>query len=97
MEVDAFREHARRVEKEWERDPAALAREYLGREQAETSVQGTQVTVSRDDLQDDSVRAERWVLELEQRGEEWELVGARWEQRCHVGRGHQDFSPELCL
>ena len=97
LEVDAFRRHAQAVDEEWERDPAALAREYLGDDEGETSVEGRQVTVLRDGLEDDSIRAERWVLELERQGDGWELVAARWEQRCHVRRGHQGFSPELCL
>ena len=72
-------------------------REYLGGLEGEVSLDGSQVTLLRDDLQDDSVEAERFVLELEQNDESWKLVSARWEQRCHAGRGHQLFSPELCI
>jgi hypothetical protein len=97
LEVDEFRAHADAVDEEWERDPEALAREYLGGLEGEVSLDGTQVTLLRDDLQDDSVEAERFVLELEQNGESWKLVSAQWEQRCHAGRGHQGFSPELCI
>ena len=97
LEVDEFRAHADAVDEEWERDPEALAREYLGGLEGEVSLDGTQVTLLREDLQDDSVEAERFVLELEQDDESWKLVSARWEQRCHAGRGHQDFSPELCI
>ena len=97
LEVDEFRAHADAVDEEWERDPEALAREYLGGLEGEVSLDGTQVTLLRDDLQDDSVEAERFVLELEQNDESWKLVSARWEQRCHAGRGHQVFSPELCV
>ena len=97
LEVEDFRRHAQAVNEEWERDPAALAREYLGGGEGEITVDGRQVTLLRDGLEDDSIRAERWVLELEREGGGWELVAARWEQRCHVGRGHQGFSPELCL
>jgi hypothetical protein len=97
LEVATFREHAQAVDEEWERIPEGVAREFLNLADGRTTFDGSTVVFLRDDLQDDSIRAERWVLELEQQGEEWELVAARWEQRCHVGRGHQDFSPELCL
>ena len=97
LEVDEFRAHADAVDEEWERDPEALTREYLGALEGEVSLDGTQVTLLRDDLQDDSVEAERFVLELEQNDESWRLVSARWEQRCHTGRGHRVFSPELCV
>ena len=97
LEVNAFQEHADAVDEEWERDPEALAREYLGELEGEVSVDGSQVTLLREDLQDDSVEAERFVLELEPDDERWKLVSARWEQRCHAGRGHQVFSPELCV
>jgi len=97
LEVNAFQEHADAVDEDWERDPEALAREYLGALEGEASVDGSQVTLLREDLQDDSVEAERFVLELEPDDERWKLVSARWEQRCHAGRGHQVFSPELCI
>jgi len=97
LEVDAFRQHAQAVDEEWERDPAALTREFLGSGDGEASVDENTVTVLRDALEDDSIRAERWVLELEREKGGWELVTARWEQLCQVGRGHQTFSPEPCL
>jgi hypothetical protein len=55
------------------------------------------VTVTRDGLADDSVRAVRYVIELE-RGEDgtWRLRSAQRLQRCQPERGHQDFSPQLC-
>ncbi len=67
LEVDAFRRHAQAVDEEWERDPAALARKFLGCARAGGKKGGC------------------------------ELATARWEQLCQVGRGHQTFSPELCL
>ena len=55
------------------------------------------MTVLRDGLEDDSVRAERYVLELERDGGIWKLVSARRDQRCQAMRGHQEFSPALCV
>jgi len=97
LEVETFRQHAEAVDESWERAPTALAREFLQGDEGETSVHGGRVTVLRDGLEDDSIRAERWVLELERDDDRWTLLSARWEQRCHVGRGHQTFSAELCL
>jgi hypothetical protein len=96
LPVDDFRAYADSVDADWERDPAAVAREYV-RAAGAVTVAGSTATLLRDDLEDDSVRSERYVLELEQDGDVWTLVSARWEQRCHDGRGHQEFSPELCV
>jgi hypothetical protein len=96
LPVDDFRTYADSVDADWEHDPAALVREYV-RAAGAVTVAGSTATLLRDDLEDDSVRAERYVLELEQDGDVWTVVSARWEQRCHDGRGHQEFSPELCV
>jgi hypothetical protein len=55
------------------------------------------VTVTRDGLADDSIRAVRYVIVLE-RGDDgtWRLRSAERLQRCQRDRGHQDFSPQLC-
>jgi len=85
------------VNREWERDPEGVAREYLQMEEGDASLDGSMMTILRDGLEDDSIRAERWILELEPLGDRWQLVSARWEQRCHPGRGHVTFSPERCI
>ena len=97
LPVDGFRAYADSVDADWERDPAALAREFVRAQGGTTTVEGETVTLLRDSLEDDSVRAERYLLDRERDGDVWALNSARWEQRCHVGRGHQDFSPELCI
>lgn len=97
LEVEAFERYAESVDEVWEHDPEALAREFLRLGDGVATVSADGVTVLRDGLEDDSVRAERFVLELEHDGEVWSLVAARWEQRCHEGRGHQEFGPELCV
>jgi hypothetical protein len=56
------------------------------------------VTATFDGLLDDSIRAHRYVLELEQQTDgTWRLRSATFSQRCQPGRGHQDFSPALCV
>jgi hypothetical protein len=109
LPVEEFQAYAESVDEDWERDPQALAREYTrlqetGAESAPeepkislSELDGDTLTVTRDGLADDSVAAERYVLELEQDGDTWSLVSARWEQRCQAMRGHEEFGPGLCL
>jgi hypothetical protein len=52
--------------------------------------------VTLEGLLDDSVRTERWTLEFEPDGENYVLTQATRSQRCHPGRGHQDFSSDAC-
>jgi hypothetical protein len=62
-----------------------------GGEQAE-------VTVTLEGLLDDSVQAIRYVLKFQKDADgAWRLASATWAQRCAPGRGHQDFSTELCI
>jgi hypothetical protein len=58
---------------------------------------GSNVTLVRDDLEDDSVAAQRFTLEVGLGSDGLFLGSARVDYRCQAGRGHQDFSPELCL
>jgi hypothetical protein len=107
LPVDQFRAYAESVDEDWERDPTAVARAYVrlpesagGPESPVVTVsplRGQQVTVTREGLADDSVAAERYVLTVEEDDDVWALTAARWEQRCQPMRGHQDFSPALCV
>jgi hypothetical protein len=97
LPVEEFRAYAEAVDEEWERDPAALARRFVRRPEADVTVRDGVAVVMRDNLEDDSVRAERYTLEVVRDGDVWTLVSARRDQRCHTGRGHEDFSPELCI
>jgi hypothetical protein len=66
-------------------------------EGAEGNSDEASVTVTRDGLADDSVRAVRYVIVLDRNGDgTWSVRSARQLQRCHLNRGHQDFSPQLC-
>jgi hypothetical protein len=97
LDVERFRSYTESVDAEFETDPEALVREYLRVEDGEVTVDGPRTTLLRDILEDDSVRAERWLLDLSRDGDVWTIVAARWEQRCHENRGHQAYSPELCI
>lgn len=98
-----FNEHAQTLPVS-QRVPEQLALEFLQVESqaymAETDTRpgGTRVTVTQDDLEDDSVRVRRYVLEFSLVAQgAVNLSSARVDYKCHEGRGHQDFSPELCL
>jgi hypothetical protein len=58
----------------------------------------SEVVVTLDGLLDDSVRAARYTIELQRdAGGKWRLRAADWAEQCQQGRGHQDYSPKLCL
>lgn len=107
--VSEFADYAKAVDEDWEKSPAMAAGEFLqldDRTAARTTVEGVAsaegtgpqtVTVTLDGLLDDSVRTERWVLTFVPDGDIYRLTGAKWSQRCQVGRGHQDFSPQSCV
>ena len=55
-------------------------------------------TLVIDGLGDDSVRARRYELTFTRRDDgTWRIDSATWTQRCHEGRGHQEFSAAPCL
>jgi D-alanyl-D-alanine carboxypeptidase/Putative peptidoglycan binding domain len=56
------------------------------------------VTVTIDNLADDSIAAVRYVLRFEDFGNDAiRLAEGSWSQRCQPGRGHQEFSTALCV
>ena len=107
LPVAAFNARAERVDEPWERDLAALTLEFLALGDPESSTRSFNSTSSGDSanatllvdgLGDDSVRARSYELTFERRADgTWRIVTASWAQRCHEGRGHQDFSPEPCV
>ncbi len=107
LPVDAFNARAESVDEPWERDLAATTDEFLALAEQETGNRSFQSTSSGDTagasllvdgLGDDSVRARRYELTFTRRADgTWQIDSASWVQRCHEGRGHQDFSPEPCV
>lgn len=73
----------RRAEESWE----------TFRVDADTAVVLRVVT----NLRDDSVAAERYVVEASREGDEWVLLGVGRQVRCQQGRGHASWSPRPCL
>ena len=110
ISVREFNAYSEEVEGAWERSPLLSAAEFLRLADAQAATSAVVVkadpeggnravvTVSLDGLLDDSVRATRYALELARaRDGTWRLLSARFAQRCARGRGHQEFSPSLCL
>jgi hypothetical protein len=75
----------------------AATTSVVASEGAEGNSDNASVTITREGLADDSVRAVRYVVVLDRNGDgTWRVRSATRLQRCHEGRGHQDFSPQLC-
>jgi hypothetical protein len=60
------------------------------------------VTITQTGVADDSVGGIRYRVDFlatqpAQIGKQWKLVWAGSQVKCHPGRGHQDWSTELCL
>lgn len=109
LPVEAFNAYASSVDERWERDLGAFVGVFVDAGatdatsrtfEATTRGEGSAATATLvlDGLFDDSVRARRYDAELRKLGNGgWELLSATWSQRCRAGRGHTDFSPELCV
>jgi hypothetical protein len=107
--VERFNERAAASRAPWTRSVDRFAAEFLRLDRRDdealqvsfeerTGGRDPEITVTLDRLSDDSVRAERYVLSLERQTDgTLRLVSARRSWRCWEGRGHQDFSTELCL
>jgi hypothetical protein len=102
LPVDGFAEYLETLPAD-KRDPRSQALEFLRPRRPYALTVSTRrglstVTVLRDDLDDDSVRTERYHLVFAHGvGGRAFLRWVRVEYRCQPNRGHQDFSSELCL
>lgn len=100
--IQAFNARLERTRPPWRFSDKNTAAEFLGRgfttividAQGSTS----RATATSPNLADDSVRNERYELELTKAPDgSWRIVSATRTFRCQPNRGHQDFSAELCL
>ena len=110
LPVAAFNAYAESVDRPWERNLTGVTEEFVGEDAGDASSRSFQATTAgesgdtatasllADGLFDDSVRSRRFDLTLTRRADgTWRIDTAQWAQRCQPGRGHQDFSPELCV
>jgi hypothetical protein len=102
VSIQGFNEYAKTLPP-YKRGPHALALEFLQSEvPARVTIAnrpgGATVTVLRNGLQDDSVRADRYVFGFGLvTGGKWRLFTVHRVQQCQAHRGHQDFSPKKCV
>ena len=109
LPVDEFNAYTESVDEHWERDVGSVVSAFVGagrtdaaRRSFEATTRGegssATATLILDGLFDDSIRSVRYDVEARRLSSgAWELVSATWSQRCRQGRGHQDFSTELCV
>ena len=57
----------------------------------------TLVTLTQDNLMDDSMKAERYLMELKKIDGKWSVVYVKTNWKCWEGRGHTDWGIELCF
>lgn len=55
------------------------------------------VTITHDGLYDDSIKASRIRVNVIHQNGQWFRGEISGSQQCRPGRGHQDFSAELCV
>ncbi len=56
----------------------------------------TEITLIHDNRLDDSVKGEKYIMELKGTDGEWEVVSLKKNWKCWDGRGHVDWGTELC-
>lgn len=100
--IDGFNEYAATHLPAEKRVPRELAVEFLRPSgsydvQVTNRVGGATVVVLQDNLEDDSVHAIRHELGFGLvTGGKWRLFTAKAAYKCQQGRGHQNFTAELC-
>ena len=108
LPLDGFNAYLDSVDEAWERWAVGIATAYALPAARDTTDLHTEFQTSDPDgsvivsvtiaLLDDSVRDLRFVLGFDPlRGGAYRLLDAVWQQRCHVGRGHQGWSRALCV
>lgn len=107
--VAEFNAYAEAVDDPWERTPVTAVTEMFRLDSSENpnvsvvseapaeSAEEATVTVTYSRLLDDSVEATRNIVWLRRDGDVWRVERIETSVRCKPGRGHQEFSAELCV
>lgn len=56
----------------------------------------TIVILIHDNLLDDSVKGEKYLMELKKTNDKWKIISIKKNWKCWNGRGHTDWGIELC-
>jgi hypothetical protein len=56
----------------------------------------TIITLIHDNQLDDSVKGEKYIMELTERNNRWTVLSIKRNWKCWEGRGHTDWGTELC-
>lgn len=56
----------------------------------------TVVTLIHDNLRDDSVKGEKYIMALKKSNEKWIVVSIKKNWKCRDGRGHTNWGVDLC-
>jgi hypothetical protein len=102
VRIREFNERVERTKPPWRFSDKNTAAEFLGGGFTNIVIDArgstSTATATSPDLADDSVRNERYRLELVKRPDgSWKVDSATRTYKCQPNRGHQDFSAELCL
>ncbi len=54
------------------------------------------ITLIHDNLLDDSLRGEKYIMELKRTNDKWTVISIKNNWRCWNGRGHTDWGIERC-
>lgn len=54
------------------------------------------VTLIHDHLLDDSIKAEKYIMELTKRNDKWIVLSIKKNWKCWDSRGHSSWGTELC-
>ncbi len=75
-----------------------IKQERIGCTNKQRCLPSTKITFTIDGLEDDSIRAERHILTLEQApNQPWQIIQKDMSQACRKGRGHTKFATKPCI
>jgi hypothetical protein len=101
--ITSFNDMLRQTKPDWRFSAKETVRRFVGGDTANQAIieehgDTASATATSAGLEDDSVQQERYGLELVKSATDgWMIKSGVRTFKCQQNRGHQDFSPELCL